>query len=219
MTAAPLTSAEVPLLSDQAYIAIRDLIVSLDMQPGSVVSESELMSRLGLGRTPVREALRTLAHENLIDVYPRRGMFVAPVDARDLAAISEARSLLEPAAARLASTRLTDADRLELDGLLAELEMSAHQPQGRTLMDLDRRIHHFVYRCSGNRFIESALDEYYAHALRIWFLALDRLEHLEDAVLEHRAILEAVRAGDPDRAAEVMSAHINGFESSIRLAL
>ena len=72
-------------LSDEAYYRIRDLIVSLELAPGSIVSERELMERLGLGRTPIREALRTLAQERLVDVYPRRGIFVSSVNARDLA--------------------------------------------------------------------------------------------------------------------------------------
>ncbi len=211
--------AEEPLLSEQAYRAIRDLVVTLDLPPGSVVSEADLMARLGMGRTPVREALRALARERLLEVYPRRGIFVAGVDARDLASLSEARALLEPAAARLAATRLTDVDRAELDGLLRELDVIERKPRERELIALDRRLHAFVYRCARNPFLESALDEYYTHALRIWFLALDRLEHLGDAVLEHRAILEAIRDGDEQRAADTMAAHIDGFENDIRQAL
>ena len=92
--------------SEQAYDAIRELIVTLELPPGSLVDERDLMARLGLGRTPVREALRALAQEKLIEVYPRRGMFVTPVDARDLAALSEVRGVLEPFAARLAAERL-----------------------------------------------------------------------------------------------------------------
>jgi DNA-binding GntR family transcriptional regulator len=89
--------------SEQAYYAVRELIVTLELPPGSLVDERELMDRLGLGRTPVREALRALAQAHLIEVYPRRGMFVAPADARDLASLSEVRCVLEPFAARLAA--------------------------------------------------------------------------------------------------------------------
>ena len=82
--------------SDHAYRDIRALIVTLELPPGSVLSEPELQQRLGLGRTPIREALRTLAHERLVDVYPRRGMFVAALDPRDLASLSEVREEMEP---------------------------------------------------------------------------------------------------------------------------
>jgi GntR family transcriptional regulator, rspAB operon transcriptional repressor len=208
-----------PLLSDQAYLAIRDLIVTLELPPGAIVSEADLMNRLAMGRTPVREALRALARERLIDVYPRRGMFVAGVDARDLASLSEARAVLEPAAARLAARRLTESDKATLDELLAELDALGSTPDERDLITLDRRLHRFVYATARNPFLESTLDEQYTHALRIWFMALDRLPHLDDAVKEHRDILEAIRRGDADQAAITMAAHIDGFETSIRKAL
>lgn len=205
------------LLSDQAYSAIRDLIVTLDLAPGSVVSEQDLMARLRMGRTPIREALRMLAQDRLIDIYPRRGMFVTGVDVRDLAALSEVRRVIEPAAARLATERITDADRADLQSLLAEL--GEHRIDSRPLIDLDRRIHGFVYRCARSGFLADACQRHYMHALRIWFLALDRLEHLDNAVQEHVAILQAVDDGDPERAAEVMLSHIEGFEESIRRML
>jgi len=205
------------LLSDQAYAVIRDLIVTLDLAPGSVVSEQDLMVRLGMGRTPIREALRMLAQDRLVDIYPRRGMFVTGIDVRDLAALSEVRTVIEPAAARLATERITDEDRAELDALLAELH--GHGIGSRPLIDLDRRIHGFVYRCARSAYLADACQRHYTHALRIWFLALDRLENLDDAVREHVAILEAVREGDPDRAAQVMLGHIEGFEQSIRQML
>jgi len=211
--------AEPELLSEQAYRSIRDLIVTLDLPPGAVVSEADLMARLGMGRTPVREALRALARERLVEVYPRRGIFVAGVDPRELSALSEARSVLEPAAARLAAVRLTDTDRATIDELLHELDGLGRIPDERELIALDQRLHRFVYAACRNTFLESSLDDYYTHALRIWFLALDRLEHLGDAVGEHKAILEAIRDGNAERAADTMAAHIDGFESSIRQAL
>lgn len=210
---------EPTLMRDQATREIRDLIVTLELPPGSVLSEADLMARLQMGRTPVREALRTLAQEKLVDVYPRRGMFVAGIDPRDLVSLSEARELLEPAAARMAATRITDSDRDEIDTLLRELGGLRKIPRERDLMALDQRLHRFVYRCARNPFLETVLDEYYSHALRIWFLALDRLDSLDDAVREHRSILEAIRDGDADRAASTMSAHITGFETAIRRAL
>ena len=219
MVAVVVESEAGPLLSDQAYLAIRDLIVTLELPPGAIVSEADLMTRLAMGRTPVREALRSLARERLIDVYPRRGMFVAGVDARDLASLSEARAVLEPAAARLAARRLTESDKAILDQLLAELDALGSTPDERDLITLDRRLHRFVYATARNPFLESTLDEQYTHALRIWFMALDRLPHLDDAVKEHRDILEAIRRGDADQAAVTMAAHIDGFETSIRKAL
>ena len=119
-------AADARSLSDQAYYRIRELIVTLELPPGSLVSERELMERLGLGRTPVREALRTLARERLVEVYPRRGIFVSPVNVGDLAGLSEVRATLESFAARLAAERATPTStRAETDALLDELERAS----------------------------------------------------------------------------------------------
>lgn len=211
-------AADARSLADQAYYRIRELIVTLELPPGSLVSERELMELLDLGRTPVREALRTLARERLVDVYPRRGMFVSPVDVGDLAGLSEVRTTLEPHAARLAAERATDDERAELDGLLVELGGPATHDE-RSLIDLDQRIHRHVYHCAHNTFLEATLNEYYMLTLRIWFLVLDRVVRLEDAIQEHRDILEAIRDRDPARAEAVMRRHVEGFEQAIRRVL
>ncbi len=205
--------------ADLAYREIRALIVTLELPPGSLLSEPELQERLGLGRTPIREALRTLAHERLVEVYPRRGMFVAALDPRDLSALSEVREQLEPYAARLAAERRTDEDLEVIDELIADLDAVAVAPDIRQLIELDQRIHHHIYRCAHNDFLQDACDQHYMHALRIWFLALDRVSHLGDAVAEHRDLLVAVREGDAERAAEVMSSHVTGFETEVRRAI
>jgi DNA-binding GntR family transcriptional regulator len=201
-------------LADKAYHEIRGLIVSLELAPGTVIEERELIERLGIGRTPVREALRRLAQERLVEVYPRRGMFVTGVDVRELARLSEVRAALEPEAARLAAERATDADRRRLDELLDELD--AHESD---LMDLDERIHRAVYRAAHNDLLEGTLEQYYVLALRIWTLALDHDAGLEEAVQAHRALLEAIRDGDGERAADAMRAHVLDFEQAMHRVL
>ena len=209
-------AADATSLSDQAYYRIRELIVTLELPPRSLVSERELMEQLGLGRTPVREALRALARERLVDVYPRRGMFVSGVNVQDLAGLSEVRLTLEGRAARLAAERATAADRAKIELLLEEIDETARELGERTLIDLDQRIHRHIYECTHNAFLEATLNEYYVLTLRIWFLALDRVTRLEDAVTEHRALLEAIRDGDGARAAAAMRMHVKGFENAIR---
>src|SRR5579884_160960 len=202
------------LLADRAYVALRDLIVSLELQPGALVTEPELVARLGIGRTPVREALRRLAQERLIDVYPRRGMLVTTVDVRDLGRLCEVRAALEPEAARLAAERATQADVDEISSLLAELRASRKRDE-RALIALDRRIHSAIYRASHNQFLAETLEWYYTHALRIWMLALERTT-LSAAVHEHAELLEAIRRGNAARSAELMRAHVERFEEEMR---
>jgi DNA-binding GntR family transcriptional regulator len=201
-------------LADRAYHEIRGLIVSLELAPGAVIDERDLIGRLGIGRTPVREALRRLAHERLVEVYPRRGMFVTGVDVRQLARLSEVRAVLEPEAARLAAERATEDDRARLDALLAELDAG-----GSELMQLDERIHRAVYRAAHNDLLESTLEQYYALALRIWMLALERTQDLEEAVEAHRELLEAIRDRDGERAAQTMRDHVENFEQAMHRVL
>jgi DNA-binding GntR family transcriptional regulator len=223
-------AADARSLSDRAYYAIRELIVTLELPPGAVVSERALQERLGVGRTPIREALRDLARDQLVEVYPRRGIFVSGVDVGDIAGLSEVRLALETQAARLAAERRNDADRVATEELLEELGRGVGTRRGnagrdpdrtdeRRLIDLDQRIHRHVYRCTHNPFLEATLEEYYVLTLRIWFLALDRVERLDDAIREHREILEAIRDRDGKRAEAVMRLHVAGFERAIRAVL
>jgi DNA-binding GntR family transcriptional regulator len=200
-------------LADQAYVAIRNMIIMLELAPTEVISERELMERLGIGRTPVREALRRLAQEQLVEVFPRRGMFVTGVDVRDLARISEVRQALEPAAARLAAERATAAERDELRALLLEIGTDVN------LIELDERIHRSVYRAAHNQLMATTLGQYYVLALRIWMIALDRAHGLEEAVEAHRDLLHAIVDGDGEGAAALMRAHVENFEQAMRRVL
>jgi DNA-binding GntR family transcriptional regulator len=213
LTVTPL--GEGASLADQAYFAIRSLIVSLELAPGDPIREPELTAKLGIGRTPVREALRRLALERLVEVYPRRGMFVTTVDVRDLARLCEVRAVLEPEAARLAAERATNPDLEENNALIEEL-LDRRRRDDRALIDLDERIHRTIYRTSHNQLLEETLEWYYTHALRIWMLALDRTRTLQSAVLEHHELLDAVARGKGERAAALMRAHVEHFEQAMR---
>ena len=136
-----------PSLADKAFAAIRDMIVSLELPPGAVVHEAKLISELGVGRTPIREAVRMLEQAKLVEVYPRRGVFVTSVNISDLASLSEVREVLEADAARLAAERATEAERGELAALIEE-SRGKDKLDRRALIDLDRRIHGCIYRCT-----------------------------------------------------------------------
>jgi DNA-binding GntR family transcriptional regulator len=210
--------AESASLADRAYYAIRDMIVSLRLRPGAVINERALIEDLGIGRTPVREALRRLAREQLVEVYPRRGMFVTTVEIRDLASLCEVRSVLESHAAALAAVRASVEERQGLQTLVEELTQHARLDQA-ALMELDERIHRAIYRGAHNPFLEQTLGEYYVLALRIWHLALDRASGLDTAVQSHGRVLSAVIRSDADTAARLMRKHVADFEASMRRAL
>jgi DNA-binding GntR family transcriptional regulator len=214
-TATGARSGAGELLADRAYVELRDQIITLAIPPGAPLNEESLGRELQLGRTPLREAVKRLALENLVAVYPRRGTFVTEINITDLAHVSDVRVQLEGHAAYRAAQRLTAGQREELDSLMGEIE----EPDGRDaadLMALDARIHRFVYRCAGNPYLRDTLERYLNLSLRIWYLVLARLPHLFERVHEHGELLEAIRAGEADRARDIAADHVATFEREIR---
>src|SRR5690349_11207968 len=132
------------LLADRAYAALRDRIVALRIAPGEPINEDALGRELDMGRTPVREAIKRLALENLVTVFPRRGTFASEINITDLAHISDVRQQLEGHAAYRAAERLTEAQGIELAALLEELGHSAGSDDVEALMELDTRVHRFI---------------------------------------------------------------------------
>jgi DNA-binding GntR family transcriptional regulator len=201
-------------LSEQAYYVMREMIVTALLPPGAIINEPELQRQLQIGRTPIREAVRRLAQEKLLEVVPRRGIFVTNVNIRDLASLGEVRLVMEAHAASLAAQRATEAERAEALELSRELGQKPGTDQ-RAAIELDRRIHNYVYRCAHNQFLAETLESYYTLALRIWFLGLGRMKDVNLA-REHRALLAAIRRGDRAGAERAMRDHINTFQRALR---
>ncbi|ASU78314.1 GntR family transcriptional regulator [Actinopolyspora erythraea] len=203
--------------AERAYLTLREEILSLRLAPGSPVQEEALTRELGLGRTPFREAVKRLAAESLVAIYPRRGTFVTEVNITDHALIADVRRRLEGHAARRAAERATEAERTELAELVELVERVPEEPD--SVMDVDARVHRALYRCTHNGYLESTLGQYYNLALRIWGLFFDRLNDVTSHVTEHTELLKAVIAADADRADRVAVNHVDHFENSIRQVL
>ncbi|RDG36286.1 GntR family transcriptional regulator [Streptomyces corynorhini] len=211
--------------AERAYRAIRDRLVMLDIRPGAPVNEEQLAHSLGLGRTPVREALKRLQYERLIAAYPRRGTFATEVNITDLAHISEVRRQLEPMAAAQAARRAGAGDRARLTALLREPGIiegpetgSAPRPP-EELMRLDLAVHRAIYTAARNPYLEDTLVQYDNLATRVWCLFVDRLPGMADHIREHGPLLRTVVAGDAEKAAELARGHIDGFERAIRAVI
>ena len=151
-------------------------------------------------------------------MFPRRGTFASEINITDLAHISDVRQQLEGHAAYRAAQRLTAARRDELEALLVRIDESAGGPREEQ-MRLDAEIHRFVHRSTANPYLEETLARYFNLSLRIWYLVLDRLPHLGERVREHRALLEAIRDGEADRARAIAADHVGTFATEIRSVL
>ena len=202
--------------AQRAYSQIRERIITTVLKPGSVIEEAELMVELGLGRTPIREALKLLEAERLVVVSPRRGMFVADVTLTDLRQIEEIRLELDALCVRLAVQHMTSTQLEEMRRLVAELEQGAGQYSQVDLLNLDRRFHALLREACHNRLLEAECKMFFNLSMRIWYLLVDRLtpESLaEDAFTE---ILAAVETKDVQRADRAMRRHILQFGESVK---
>ncbi len=217
MSGVSTTNDSAASLAERAYHAIRTMIVQLELAPGDVVREADLVDALNMSRTPIREALQRLARDQFVTVIPRRGMLVSTIDVDELTLLYETRSILEPYAARLATQRgsLTDWD--EMAAVLTATDDGDHS--GTELIEIDRRCHEIIWRAAGNRFLTATLDTLYAQSDRLWHMYLSDVDDMGDAVDEHRAILDALVTADAPRAAELVEAHVKSFDAQVRAAV
>lgn len=212
-------SGETPSFAERAYEIIRDRLVMLEIRPGAPINDDQLGRELGLGRTPVREALKHLERERLVVAYPRRGTFATEINITDLGHISEVRQHLEPVAAAAAARRATADDRDVLRTLATELVSAGRASVSADLMRLDMQVHRAIYAATHNPYLEDTLVHYDNLAMRIWCLLLSRLPDLAGHVGEHSDLVRAILEGRADRAAELAAAHVAHFERTIRAAL
>lgn len=211
--AAPGTAS----LANRAYEAIRQRLILLDIRPGDPINDVALAAELGVGRTPVREALKRLETDHLVISYPRRGTFATAVDVTELGAISDIRRLLEPHAARRAAE---NASRSMRDRLRAQarhirgLDVSPDDPE--TFLTEDMAVHRLIYAATGNPHLEDVLIRYDNLATRIWCLVIERLPDLGQHIREHSALLEAIAEGEAATAETLTAEHLAHFEDAIR---
>jgi DNA-binding GntR family transcriptional regulator len=206
------------LVAEHAYMELRDRIVTLRLPPGTVLREDELMSELGIGRTPLREAVKRLALENLVAVQPRRGTFVSAVESADIQNITEVRAELEGYAAELAALRLDPETRSSAEALLHDLEALDGPADQDMLMRLDERIHRFIWEAAQNPYLAQTLERYFTHSLRIWYLVLDRVPTLGHTVHDQTQLIEAVLDRNGPHARTIMHEHVLAFQRAILAA-
>ena len=199
--------------SGEAYRLIKERIITLDLPPATVLDEAKLIADLGLGRTPIREALQRLALENLVVILPRRGTIVADLNMSDLQKIFEIRVDLELLAVRLAAQRATPAQIAAMEALFVSADELLRCGDNHQLIRLDHEAHRLLAQAAHNEFLEETLERLYNHVLRLWFVSLHRVQRLREAIEEHREIIGLIKAGDSEGAARIMRAHIAEFQA------
>lgn len=206
-------------LADAALRILTEKLILLDIAPGQALSEQELGAELGIGRTPLREAIKRLEADGLVVTYPRRGTFASAVDLTALVEVAEVRRELEPLAARLAAQRRTAEDAAALQAIRDELTTLSPASSARDLMDADMRTHRAVHRAAGNAHLARTLEQYGNLATRVWSVTANRLRDAHHHIAECVPLLDAVIDGDAPTAERLMLEHIDEFDLQIRHAM
>jgi DNA-binding GntR family transcriptional regulator len=196
--------------TQRVYDELWELMTTLQLEPGAVLNVPALAERLGTSVRAVEEALKLLAHEGLVSVTLRHGIYVAEAEAAELAELSELRLPLEGLAAQLAAERATPDDIAVLEALCRE-QASLATDDPAVLFDLDHRFHRAIAAAAHNRYLAQTLERFFGLVRRLWFLALPELASLPSAVEEHLALVAAIQSGDSEAAERLMRQHVAGF--------
>ncbi len=202
-------------LADVALAELREAIVSGEIPPGTPIRLQEYVSRLRMSSVPIREALRFLEQKGLIVRTPHRGVVVAPMSASDLEDTYQIRLELESRAVRLATERMVDDDRERLRNLVDEYAKASVAGLA-SARDLHGDVHMELYELSGSRWLHLLLPMLWDNSERYRRLSLPLRGTPEQRIQEHRDIVEACAAGDPDLAEKRLRTHLsNSFEAGI----
>jgi DNA-binding GntR family transcriptional regulator len=195
-------------LHEETAVRLRSLIIRGDLQPGESLVEADLCNALGVSRTPLREALKLLAAEGLIELRLNRSAIVAPIRREDIEELFEAVAGIERIGAELAATRMTAKDHGKLASLQERMERHHDAGELREYFELNQQIHLFILGCARNGALKSTHEALMARVERARLFALSSRERWDESVEEHRTILQALAARDADKAGRLLARHI-----------
>lgn len=203
-------------LTEKAYRQIEELIVTLQIPPGAVVSEAQLGERLAIGRTPIREALQRLARERLVVVLPRRGIMVSEVNVRTQLRLLEVRRELERLIARSAARRAGEPQRHRLRAVAAAMAQAARGNDDLTFMRNDRELNLLALEAARNEFATGAMALMHGLSRRFWYIHYKEVADLPLAARLHAELALAIAGGDEDQAAAASDRLLDYIEAFTR---
>jgi DNA-binding GntR family transcriptional regulator len=203
-------------LTDRAYRALEEEIVTLRLAPGAVVSEALLSERLGIGRTPIREALQRLAREHLVQILPRRGIVVSDVNVATQLRLLEARREIERLIVRSAARRATPAQRARFAQLAEAMREAGEAREETAFLRLDRAFNLLCLDAARNEFAEGAMTLMHGLSRRFWFIHYREFGELPVSARLHADVARAIAAGEAAAAAAASDRLIDHLESFTR---
>jgi GntR family transcriptional regulator, rspAB operon transcriptional repressor len=206
-------------LGDQIYESIREAIVSLRMEPGTLVYENELAETLGVSRTPIRDAIRLLVSEQLLEVLPQRGTRIAFISERKVSEARFIREHLELGAFRLVARQWNQQDRTReveaIRKLFLEQRMAADREDIAAFLQLDEAFHRTVMEMTGNETLLQVIGHMRAHLNRLRFLAIREYRTMGRVMEEHEQLLTALQEGDEPKTAMLLEQHIGKLDHEL----
>ena len=209
-------------LTEKAYRLIRDRIISLDIAPGVQLDESALAEELGIGRTPIREAIIRLLGEGLMEPLPGRGHCVKTVALDDIKSLFEALLIAERAAAYLAVRRISPQEIEKMHAVNAELKLAMAQRDFLAVTRLNSMLHRIIYTAARNPYLFSSLNYIQGLSQRLAYLCFmnqgDSAEldqHNEKVSRDHDRIIELLQQGDGESLVELVKQHIDLFHNRV----
>lgn len=194
---------------------LRQRIFNHEILPGSWIDEQKIAEEYGISRTPMREALKVLAAEGLVELKPRRGCYVTEISRKDLEEVFSLLALLEGHATAEACRRATPLEIERLGEIHAELEKSAKENRLEEFFDSNQRFHRAILDVAGNRWLLSVIQDLRKVMKLSRLHSLSREGRIGQALNEHRKIIEAIKSGDPQSASRAMHDHLlSGLEAA-----
>lgn len=201
---------------DRAYDFLKNTVLTDPSAQGQFISEQEVADRIGVSRTPIREALLMLAAEELVQLVPKRGAYIAPLLGNQLRDLIELRGTLE----RFAAQKALAADAVpltEMRAVLAEQRLLCGGEESRLFIELDTQFHTMLVRAAGNEMLTRTYETLHARQVRAGLVALSNAEGRQHAVIaEHQAILDALEDGLVDPALAAIDHHL---DTTLRIQL
>lgn len=204
-------------LRGKVYEQIREDILNGRYEQNTELKEAAIGAELGVSRTPVREALRQLELEGLVNIVPNRGAYVNKITAKDVRDIYVIRSMLEGLCARWATEHITKEQLESMEETLCLSEYHTQKENYDKLYELDSLFHEQLYSAGGSRILNHVLSDFHDYVKRARKASIASEGRSVKSTQEHRAIFEAVKAGDADQAEELARLHIRHTIESIRL--
>ena len=203
-------------LQERAYREIKRRIVTAAYRPGEQINTARICSQLRIGRTPVHLAIHRLETEGLIEILPRRGIVVKPIDRAQMMELIEARLLIEPEVAALAAARATDRDFAAMRAALDRITPLRDAADGEKFMATDLEFHRLMALAARNGSLGDFLAGMHEHCQRIYFISVSREQHDARIMREHEEIFDALTRRDSAAAAAAVRKHVESLRKNVR---